>query len=343
MVGEGSIGIKESELGSVKVVSKDCEIGKISLGDSNYPHLLKKIPNPPSPLYFLGNFSEEIFENTLAVVGSRAITSYGEWVVNNLVKEIARYGITIVSGFMYGVDALAHKVSLEVGGHTIAVMAGGINCIVPSYQKDLFLEIKKFGLVVSEFNEQNLSGRWMFARRNRIVAGLSKAVLVVEAGEKSGSLITANFAKEYKRQVFVVPANLNSPNFVGIAKLIGEGAVVVTEPWDILKIFFKSRSDLIDKTSKNRDMSLGVNIGVNHSEDMQNAGGTKSASPDVAGNTRLITEMDKKIYKALRFEPLSLDLLVNKTKLEVPQVLQSITNLLLRGLIIERGGKYYVN
>lgn len=298
-------------------------VQKVFLNDIRYPGLLGEIPNPPDPLYFLGNLRSEVFDNTLAVVGSRAITSYGEWVVNNLVREIARQKITIVSGFMYGVDALAHKVCLEVGGFTIAVMAGGIRFVVPSYQKDLFLEIVRLGLAVSEFDDKKVSGRWMFARRNRIVAGLSKAVLVVEAGEKSGSLITASFAKKYKRHIFVVPSNLNSPNFLGIAKLIKNGATIVTEPWDILKVFFNEKHKISFAGNKRLITEKFV-----------------KAKMDFSGNDICVLN---KVYKALTLEPLNLDLLVKKTKLEVSQILQSVTSLLLCGLVVEKGGKYYVN
>ena len=166
-------------------------VGELKRCDADYPVLLNNVSDAPDPLYFIGQHNKVIFNNTLAVVGSRAVTLYGEWVVDNIVKEVARYGVTIVSGFMYGVDALSHQAALDVGGFTIAVMAGGIRKIFPRYQEQLYCDITENGLIVSEYIE-GAEGKWMFARRNRIVAGLSHAVLVVEAAESSGSLITRN-------------------------------------------------------------------------------------------------------------------------------------------------------
>ena len=209
----------------------------ITIEDEKYPKLLKEVGSQaPKKLYYKGNWDTDIFENCLAVVGSRHLTSYGRRITEQFVTEIAASGITIVSGFMYGGDEAAHKATVRVGGRTIAVMPCGIDIIHPAYQKDLYNEIlKKKGLIISEYKGKFLPVNWTYVQRNRIVAGLSKAILIVEAGLNSGSLITAGYAKKYGRKIFAVPGQITSQVSQGTIKLIKEGAEVVTEARDILK------------------------------------------------------------------------------------------------------------
>src|SRR3990167_6589809 len=211
----------------------------IKIEDKKYPKLLKAIGSQaPKKLYYKGNWSEDIFENCLAVVGSRHLTSYGKKITKQLVTEIAGAGITVVSGFMYGGDEAAHQATVIVGGKTIAVMPCGIDLIHPEYQEKLYNEIlEKKGLIISEFEGKFLPTNWTYARRNRIVAGLSKAILVVEAGLNSGSLITAKYAKKNGRKIFAVPGQITSDVSKGTIKLIKEGAEVATEAGDILKYY----------------------------------------------------------------------------------------------------------
>ena len=162
----------------------------IAKGDSNYPKLLKEIgKEAPKALYYKGVLDDNIFKNCLAVVGSRRMTTYGKDVIEKIVGEVAAAGLTIVSGFMYGCDAQAHKVALRFGGSTIAVMPCGIDKIHPSHQVELYHDIlNKKGLAISEYDGGVLPTNWMYPRRNRIVAGLSRAVLIIEAALGSGSL-----------------------------------------------------------------------------------------------------------------------------------------------------------
>jgi DNA processing protein len=213
-----------------------------TIEDKEYPKLLKKIgKDAPKKLYYKGTWDREIFENCLTVVGSRQMTIYGKQVVQKIVFEIAAAGLTIVSGFMYGVDAASHKAALRAGGRTIAVMPCGIDLIHPEYQQDLYNEIlDNNGLIISEYEGKMEPGYWTYPRRNRIVAGLSKATLVIEAGEKSGSLITANFAKKFKRKVFVVPGPITSENSKGIMQLIKEKAVPISFAKDILGFYLSA-------------------------------------------------------------------------------------------------------
>src|SRR3989344_2475337 len=216
----------------------------ITISDKKYPKLLKKIgKTAPKQLYYKGAWNDDIFKNCLAVVGSRHMTNYGRQVTEKIVGEAASAGITIVSGFMYGIDAAAHKAALRVGGRTIAVMPCGIDLIHPEYQQDLYAEIlKNKGLIISEYEGNFAPTLWTYPQRNRIAAGLSKAALIIEAGEKSGSLITANLAKKYKRKVFVIPGPITSENSKGIMQLIKEGAEAVSSAEDILREYDSARA-----------------------------------------------------------------------------------------------------
>jgi len=289
---------------------------KIEISDSRYPKLLKELGrDAPKQLYYRGNWDENILENCLAVVGSRRMSSYGKQITEKLVSEIAGAGITIVSGFMYGIDAQAHKAALEVGGRTIAVMPCGIDLIHPDYQSELYQEIlKNNGLVVSEYEGKFLPTLWTYPRRNRIVAGLSKAVMVVEAGEKSGSLITANFAKKLKRKIIVVTGPLTSSLAVGINQLIKEAAEVVTSARDILEFFGR---ELI-RTTETRSLSAD-----------------RDRVSDSSMEQRIIAELQK--------EPMEIDFLARNLGISASEIGRIISVMEIKGLIQGENGKYYVH
>src|SRR3989344_7263450 len=295
-------------------------------GQKEYPALLEELGDAPKQLYYKGNWDTALFEKCLAVVGTRRMTSYGKRVTEELVGEIAAAGITIVSGFMYGIDATAHKAALRVGGKTIAVMPCGIDMIHPADQADLYKEIlDSVGLVISEYEGNFKPLLWTYPKRNRIVAGLSQATLVVEAGEKSGSLITANFAKKYKRKLFAVPGPLTSSASVGIMQLIREGASVATSAQDVLDYF---RSHYGFSFGFTPHPSAGRDVG---SHAVQK---NRSARP---------TALEEKILEQLRAEPLEADQLARTLKVGIAQLGAALSTMQLSGIIQEQGGKYYAD
>ncbi len=281
----------------------------ISLQNQGYPTLLKKIPDAPAKLYYKGIWEERLFADCLAVVGSRHMTSYGKRATEKLVGEVAQAGVTIVSGFMYGIDAMAHTFALQAGGKTIAVMPCGIERIHPEYQKDLYENILRTnGLILSEWEGNAMPTFWMYPKRNRIVAGLCKATLVVEAGVESGSLITAEFAKKFERKIFAVPGPITSKVSLGTAKLIREGAFPVTSGSDILEYYGKN--GLFER--KTRPAAL------------QNA-------------------FEQKVLEVLQRESLEVDLLARALGVQAAQLGTTLSLLELRGIIKQEGGKYYAH
>ncbi len=282
------------------------EEGEVQIKDSHYPNLLKKTDSPPKTLRYRGFFNESMFKNTLAVVGSRRITNYGKIVTEKLVRELSEEGITIVSGFMYGVDATAHRAALNAGGKTIAVMPCGVDVIHPAYQKNLYKEITEKGLILSEFENGFPPEKWTYPKRNRIVVGLSMATLVIEAAEKSGSLISADFAKKYKRKIFAVPGTITSSVSKGTNKLIKEGASIVTCSEDILSFFEKSKEERKeDKKEK-------------------------------------LKKEEKQIVNILEAEMCDTDEIARKMNLPLTEINSMLSVLELKGVIAKKGRKYYV-
>ena len=176
------------------------EIGRLTPGMPQYPALLKEIKNPPRELFFLGNV-EILKSRCLAVVGSRRTTSYGRNTAVRLAKRAAEAGITIVSGMARGIDTCAHRGALDAGGSTIAVLGCGVDICYPAENRQLKEEIENRGLVISEYPPQTAPQKYYFPQRNRIISGLSELTAVVQAGSRSGALITAELAAEQGREV----------------------------------------------------------------------------------------------------------------------------------------------
>lgn len=207
------------------------------LRPNDFPPLLNEISDPPKQLYLRGNLPSPE-KKWLAVVGARACTPYGRQVVEYLIGGLAGYPVVVVSGLAYGIDAEAHKVALRHGVTTVAVPGSGLdwNVLYPKANQGLAREILAAGgALFSEEKPETAAADWTFPKRNRIMVGLSHATLVVEAKEKSGSLITAKLATEYNRELLVVPGSIFSESSKGTHQFLKLGATPATEPADILK------------------------------------------------------------------------------------------------------------
>ncbi|HET9946882.1 MAG TPA: DNA-processing protein DprA, partial [Patescibacteria group bacterium] len=217
--------------------------------DKDYPSLLLESPHSPFVLYYKGDFS--ILHNTksIGIVGTRKITAYGKQVTEMVTQELAKQNMVIVSGLALGVDAVAHKTALENYGSTIAVLGSGVDICTPSSHQKLYDEIKEKGVIVSQFPPGAASVKGFFPARNALIAGLSQAVLVTEAGVTSGALITAKRATELKRQVFCIPGPITSSLSLGITFLLKNGAFPVASGRDIL-----DRLGIIEKTEKKESL-----------------------------------------------------------------------------------------
>ena len=199
-----------------------------------YPSLLRQIADPPPVLYIHGN-AELLNRLSLAIVGSRASTSYGRRVATHIASEVCRAGLCVVSGLAYGVDVHAHEGALAAGGDTVGVLGCGLDVVYPFQNRKTYDKIRKHGVLVSEYPLGTRPDSFRFPARNRIIAGMSAGVLVVEAAKKSGSLITAQMALDSGREVFAVPGQVDSVKSAGAHWLLQQGAKLVQSVDDILE------------------------------------------------------------------------------------------------------------
>jgi DNA processing protein len=210
------------------------DISIITDTDDSYPELLKFIPSRPQAVFVRGALKP--FNCAVAIVGSRRATVYGKAMATELATDLARANITVVSGGARGIDSAAHQGALSAGGYTIAVLGCGVEKAYPPENRRLFEEIASSGAIISEYPPKTIPFARNFPARNRIVAGMCQATVVVEANEKSGALITADFALEYGRDVFAVPGYSKSETSRGANKLIKQGAYLVDSAEDILEV-----------------------------------------------------------------------------------------------------------
>jgi len=280
-------------------------MNKITIKDKNYPELLKKISNPPLELYFNGNLNQRE-KYPLAVVGTRKISNYGRQITEYFVKVLAQAGITIISGLALGVDGLAHKTALRAKGRTIAVLGSGLNNIYPTIHKKLAQDIiDSGGAIVTEYEPNINPSKITFPARNRIISGLSLGVLVIEAPQKSGALITATQAIRQGRKVFVIPARIYDKNSAGSNNLLKKGAQAVTKPEDILE-------------------SLGIKLSLIKKKKISDL------SPE---QNQLLGFLDK--------EPISVDDLAEESNLPAHKIIALLTEMEIKGVVRSLGaGKY---
>lgn len=283
------------------------DISVLTWEDEHYPRRLKKIDNPPPVLYVRGSITSTD-DWAVAVVGTRRVSPYGQQVAEMVGSFLARNGVTVVSGLALGVDSIAHQAALDAGGRTIAVLGSGVDHIYPAKNKRLAEEITGHGAVISEFALGARPDRGNFPARNRIIAGLSLATVVVEAGEKSGALITASFAAEQGREVFAVPGKIFAPKSKGTNQLIRKGAHPLLAPEDLL--------EALNLTLVTEQQTARVVLP---------ADATEAA-----------------IFEVLGHEPMHIDEIGQKAHLPIDQISATLALMELKGMVRQLGQMQYV-
>lgn len=236
------------------------EVERITSGMPQYPQILKEIKGFPKELYYIGNINL-LKERCVAVIGSRNTTGYGRTTAVNMAKKIAGAGLTVVSGMAKGIDTCAHRGALDANGNTIAVLGCGADICYPKENLKLKEEIEKNGLVISEYPPNTKPQKYFFPQRNRIISGLSEITVVVQAGNNSGALITAELAAEQGHEVCAVPGNIDSQYNMGNNKLIKEGALPIINLGDVLdlmgvKTFAKKEAEKVLNETEMKIYSL---------------------------------------------------------------------------------------
>lgn len=238
MTPEALEAIQDKSLEEAQEILRRCEelgIGILTIEERRYPDRLRNIPDPPLVLYYRGKLPELDEAAVIAVVGTRKASAYGLRTARRMGYQIAACGGIVVSGLASGIDAMAMQGALLAGKPTVGVLGCGVDVVYPQSNRSLFRDVEGCGCILSEFAPGTPGRKWNFPRRNRIISGLSCGVLVVEAPERSGSLITAALALEQGRDVFAVPGNIDQPGFMGSNRLLREGATAVSDGWDILQ------------------------------------------------------------------------------------------------------------
>jgi len=281
----------------------------VTFTSTDYPKSLFEIPDPPPFLYVRGEL--RCHETAVAIVGSRRATAYGLQTTARLAESLAAHGVTVISGMARGVDTAAHKGALAANGRTIGVLGCGIDQVYPPENRKLFQEMAERGGLVSEFPLGTLPLAENFPRRNRIISGLSRGVLVVEAAEKSGSLITAQYALEQGRDVFAVPGNISFATSRGSNRLIKQGAKLV----DCVE-------DILEELPGFAEMP-------------------ESAGLQPAVRSFSLTPKEAAIYEVLARSPLHIDDIIAQTELTAAEVSSMLLHLELKGAITPLPGTHY--
>ena len=248
MTAEAAEGLKDKDLSAAEAALESCHregLHILTFQDAAYPSKLKNIPDPPILLYYKGQLPDLDALPVIGVVGTRKASAYGMQTAKRLGYQIGKCGGIVVSGMAYGIDGMAMSGALTAGEVTVGVLGCGADLVYPLSNRGLFRDVEAYGCILSEFAPGTQPAKWTFPKRNRIISGLSNGVLVVEAPEGSGALITANHALEQGRDVFVVPGNIDQPGFVGSHRLLRDGATLVSSGWDILSEYVSLYPDQI--------------------------------------------------------------------------------------------------
>lgn len=286
----------------------------LTFRDPSYPRILRQIPDPPMVLYHRGRVLPTDL-NMIGVVGSRTPTPYGVKVARSIASGLAAVGIGVVSGMARGIDAAAHRGAFEAGGFTVAVLGTGIDRVYPRAHRDLFFSILERGAVLSEFPLGTPPDGRNFPRRNRIVSGLTRGVVIVEAARRSGSLITASLALDQGREVFAVPGSVLSLRSAGCHFLLKQGAAIAESADDIIETLNLQGLAFEDRVF----------------------GGLAAPCPMPSMGME-----EQKLYKIIGDDPVHIDEIVDSSSMGIGNVLSLLTKMELIGLIEQLPGKMFV-
>jgi DNA processing protein len=300
------------------------KVSIITAKDALYPRYLLNIYDHPALLYVRGTLRQD--DVNIAVVGSRRASTYGKYTTERLSRELAFQGITVISGLARGIDSAAHRGALMARGRSIAVLGSGIDVIYPPENRELYERLSVQGALVSEFPFETPPNAPNFPARNRIISGMSLGVVVVEAGDRSGSLITARLALEQGREVFAVPGSIDASGSRGTHKLIRQGAKLIEGVHDILEEI----TPQIDEAGRKRLAKEGP----------RSARREKGESREVTEKS--LDEDHIKVLKMLSAKPLDADSLITATGLRAQDIMKILLSLELAGYVEQHPGRGFV-
>lgn len=313
-----------ADFNSWKIIKEELElihkynVNIITYQDELYPQKLLNIYDLPPYVYVMGNLKKD--DINIAIVGSRAASTYGKYTTEKISRELALKGLTVVSGMARGIDSAAHRGAITAHGRTVAVLGSGLDVIYPPENKKLFQEITQNGAVISEFPLGTPPRSSNFPARNRIISGMSYGVVIVEAGEKSGSLITARLASEQGREVFAVPGGIDSAGSRGTNKLIKQGAKLI-----------ENIDDILEEILPQMENAPVLRQGASNTETLETCD----------KRCECINDIEQKIMDAISNQRVHIDDLMASISMTSGDMLSTLTVMELKGMIQQHPGKFF--
>ena len=341
---EGYPALSDKELKNARALAAQCSqrrIGIVTIGDSGYPARLRQIPDAPLVLYYRGRLPNWEAYPAIGIVGTRKASGYGLQIAEKMGAQIAACGGMVVSGAADGIDSAAMKQALLQGGPVVGVLGFGADVVYPASSRKLFAQLEEKGCLISEYPPGTPGYKWNFPQRNRLISGISHGVLVVEAPERSGALITARHAMEQGREVFVVPGNINSDTSAGSNNLLREGATAVFEGYDILREYASRFPGQIRKAEPKE---------ITQIPEKEEKIPTKPAKKPIDNRevtqysvlnsgAGTLTEEEKTLLSHLTPKIEGVDEVIARSGMETAKALSVLTKLSLKGMVKHHPGK----
>lgn len=345
ITGEMAQALMNKDLAPARAVIKDCaekQIGMVTIQDASYPGRLRNIMDAPLVLYYKGVLPDFDGQPVISVVGTRKASAYGLKNAERLSRQIAVCGGLVVSGGAAGIDTVALKGALDAGKKAVAVFGCGVDVVYPKTNRQLFEKIAKNGCLISEYPPGTQPTPWQFPERNRILSGMADGVLVVEAPEKSGALITARNAFDQGRDVYVVPGNIDVASCTGSNRLLRDCGTAVFTGWDVVKEYEAIYPETVEnRKSEPPILMVAEEIRIPRAEPdkkyIDNSG--LNAYSDLENILSKLSDQEKAIYACLDSTPRPVDDIIAQVGLPAAAVLGILTKLAIKGVVTNHPGR----
>ena len=332
--------LENKDLTGAQSLIRECAgkgIGILTYSDETYPARLRNTVDAPLLLYYKGVLPDWNRQPVIGVVGTRKATPYGSEMAIRFGRQISHCGGLVISGGADGIDTAAMQGALESGKPTVAVLGCGVDVIYPRKNKELFSKVTETGCLISEYPPETGPMAWHFPARNRIISGISNGILVVEAPEKSGALITANYALEQGREVYAVPGNIDVPNCAGSNSLLQDGAIPVFSGWDVVKEYAHQWPSSVEKRPDIRVAQRAEPISSYLEADKKSIDNQATSTYSVL-NSKDLSETEQTILAALERTPQPLDEVIAKLDISAGTVKMTLTKLSVKGIVVMHPG-----
>ena len=341
---ESYTALSDKELKNARALAAECSqkrVGIVTIGDSGYPARLRQIPDAPLVLYYRGRLPNWEAYPAIGIVGTRKASGYGLQIAEKMGAQIAACGGMVVSGAADGIDSAAMKQALLQDGPVVGVLGFGADVVYPASSRKLFAQLEEKGCLISEYPPGTPGYKWNFPQRNRLISGISHGVLVVEAPERSGALITARHAMEQGREVFVVPGNINSDTSAGSNNLLREGATAVFEGYDILREYASRFPGQIRKAEPKEIPHIPEKVEVVPTKPAKKPIDNREVTQYSVLNSGAgtLTEEEKTLLSHLTPKIEGVDEVIARSGMETAKALSVLTKLSLKGMVKHHPGK----